>query len=86
MSEGLVFSALSSAGFPVETTVHKRGTNQSHGRWEVRGVGFEVHPGYRDNKAPPAPLVDTIVQGTNGWKGGMLDQVAEALLAAYERR
>ena len=79
MEELDVLDALMSAGYTVERAVHKEGTNQSHGRWEVRGSGFEVHPGYHDNKAPPAPLVDTIVQGTKGWKAADLDGVAQLL-------
>jgi 8-oxo-dGTP pyrophosphatase MutT (NUDIX family) len=79
MDETFVFEALESAGYRVERAVHKQGTHQSHGRWEVRGADFEVHPGYRDNKVPPAPLVDTIVQGTKGWKEGVLNAVAETL-------
>ena len=62
MDADLALNALAAAGLAVERGVHKKGTNQSYGRWEVRGPGFEVHPGYRGNKAPPAPLVDTIVQ------------------------
>ena len=79
MDEAFVLEALESAGYRVERAVHKQGTHQSHGRWEVRGADFEVHPGYRDNAVPPAPLVDTIVQGTKGWKEGVLNAVAEAL-------
>ena len=79
MDEAFVLEALESAGYRVERAVHKQGTHQSHGRWEVRGADFEVHPGYRDNAVPPAPLVDTIVQGTKGWKEGVLNAVAETL-------
>ena len=79
MDEAFVLEALESAGYRVERAVHKQGTNQSHGRWEVRGADFEVHPGYRDNVVPPAPLVDTIVQGTKGWKEEVLNAVAETL-------
>ena len=81
MDEAFVLEALESAGYRVERAVHKQGTDQSHGRWEVRGADFEVHPSYRltSIQAPPAPLVDTIVQGTKGWKEGVLNAVAEAL-------
>jgi hypothetical protein len=85
MEELAVVDALAAAGYMVERTTHKQGTNQSHGRWEVRGDGFEVHPGYHNNKSPPAPLVDTIVQGTKGWKVANLDAVALSLEKAHLR-
>ena len=83
MEEQFVLKALTAAGYAVELAVHKQGTKQSHGRWEVRGVGFELHPGYRENMAPPAPLVDTIIQGTKGWKKDVLDDVAQILEKAH---
>ena len=82
MTKALVFDTLVSAGYAVEQGVHKQGTKQSHGRWEVRGGSFEVHPGYHENRAPPAPLVDTIVQGLKGWKAATLDGVARSLQTA----
>lgn len=83
MGVEFVLDSLEAAGLAVERGVHKEGTNQSHGRWEIRGPGFEVHPGYQGNQAPPAPLVDTIVQGTKGWKAAVLDGVADVLQAAH---
>ena len=69
LDQELVYGKLLSAGYELERTIHKQGTNQSHGRWEVRSAAarFEVHLGYKDNKSPPNPLVDTIVQGLKRW-------------------
>jgi len=77
-----VYDALRSAGYEgLVKTFHKIGTSQSHGRWEIqcKGQCFEVHQGFEDNAAPPQPLVDTIVQGTKGWRMETLDNVAVAL-------
>ena len=81
MDQELVYGKLLSAGYELERTIHKQGTNQSHGRWEVRSAAarFEVHLGYKDNKSPPNPLVDTIVQGLKRWRAEVLDDVAASL-------
>eukprot|EP00656_Telonema_subtile_P018904 TRINITY_DN20268_c0_g1_i1.p1 TRINITY_DN20268_c0_g1~~TRINITY_DN20268_c0_g1_i1.p1 ORF type:complete len:281 (+),score=47.25 TRINITY_DN20268_c0_g1_i1:163-1005(+) len=81
LEEEYVFGALSAAGYQVVQTQHKKDMpNQSHGRWEIRCEGhFEVHQGYKNNKGPPKPLVDTIVQGLKGWTSDTLDAVALAL-------
>ena len=82
-----VHDTLTSAGYCVERTTHKpHGYRKSNGRWEVRSEGacFEVHLSYKDNKAPPAPLVDTVIQGLKGWKKEVLDHVADSLQGAME--
>ena len=83
LRQDFVFDALVSAGFQVENAVHKQGTSQSHGRWEVKSAVSEVHLGYEGNRAPPQPLVDTIVQGSKGWTKAELDRVAAVLEAAH---
>ena len=56
---------------------------QSHGRWQVNGIGFEVHPGYScKHKEEPDIL---IVQGRIGWRASILDKAARAISNAPER-
>ena len=56
---------------------------QSHGRWQVNGICFEVHPGYSSSRKRKQPDI-LIVQGRKGWKRAILDRAALAIRRSLE--
>ena len=58
---------------------------QSHGRWQVNGIGFEVHPGYSSRCECKQPDL-VIVQGRKGWHAETLTRAADAIWQSCRRR
>ena len=76
-----VQDALRSAG--MEADIDPRGhkamqPEQSHGRWQVNGPGFEVHPGYSARRECKQPDL-LIVQGRKGWNAEILTRAEDAI-------
>ena len=81
-----MLGALEAAGYRVKSAGREQGERPSDGRWEVRGDLFEVRPSNPGKRGPPAPVVDTVVHGTKGWKAEVLDAVARTLEKAHLAR
>ena len=88
LDERQVVDALRLAGMEAETDPrgHKAmQPEQSHGRWQVNGIGFEVHPGYSSRCECKQPDL-VIVQGRKGWHAETLTRAADAIWQSCRRR
>ena len=86
LDERQVLDALRLAG--MEAEIDPRGhkamqPEQSHGRWQVNGIGFEVHPGYSSRWQCKEPDL-VIVQGRTGWDAATLTRAACAIMQSCQ--
>ena len=82
-----VRDALRSAGMEadIDPLGHKAmQPEQSHGRWQVNGIGFEVHPGYSTSCKSKQPDL-LIVQGRKGWNAEILTRAKDAIQQARRK-
>ena len=50
---------------------------QGHGRWQVNGEHFEVHPGYLSKRSRTPDVI--VIQGKTGWSATELDAAEQAV-------
>ena len=75
-----VYEALTRAGLvaAIDPWGHKaQQPEQGHGRWQVNGEKFEVHPGYLSPRSKTPDII--IIQGRKGWSATELDAAEQAI-------